>query len=208
MAKCSNCESELIVHKAEYDIYAFCAGCLETKYIAPDRENCCFNPSLKAVKIKGYGGSIRVNMQCENCGYSHGYAIKKSDYDLDSLEFKDDNKAEEFFNKKQIESIEYKKIFDEYKRKKKNENNSIELKFPGYSEYLTSPSWREKREIVFKRDNYLCQACLKNSAVQVHHLSYKHIFNEPLFDLISVCIRCHDIITNIGRNIETDKIKH
>jgi 5-methylcytosine-specific restriction endonuclease McrA len=60
-----------------------------------------------------------------------------------------------------------------------------------YNAYLQSPEWRAKRLLVLKRDKYVCQGCLASQATQVHHLSYAHVFHEPLFDLVSVCDDCH-----------------
>ena len=63
-----------------------------------------------------------------------------------------------------------------------------------YYEYLGSPEWMHKRLKVLNRDRYICQACLEKTAHIVHHLTYAHIFNEPLFDLVSVCEECHKSI--------------
>lgn len=68
-----------------------------------------------------------------------------------------------------------------------------------YDEYMKSDKWRAKRKLVLKRDNYLCQACLLRTAQQVHHTTYDHVFNEPLFELQSVCIPCHETITKLDR---------
>tara|TARA_R110002020_G_scaffold50858_7_gene144124 strand:+ start:982 stop:1383 length:402 start_codon:yes stop_codon:yes gene_type:complete len=61
-----------------------------------------------------------------------------------------------------------------------------------YNKYLKSPVWAEKRRRVMERDNHLCQACCKRPAEQVHHLTYERVCNEPLFDLISICVICHN----------------
>lgn len=60
-----------------------------------------------------------------------------------------------------------------------------------YDAYLQTEKWQRKRRAVLERDSYQCQACLSTKATQVHHLNYKHVGDEPLFDLISVCERCH-----------------
>lgn len=60
-----------------------------------------------------------------------------------------------------------------------------------YNNYLLTAEWKDKRERVLDRDDYLCQACLKRRATQAHHLTYKRVFNEPLFDLAAVCDVCH-----------------
>jgi len=67
-----------------------------------------------------------------------------------------------------------------------------------YHEYLQSSAWRLKRDAVMKRDNRLCQGCLKNQATQVHHLTYDRIFNEMLFDLVAICHECH--INKVHKN--------
>jgi 5-methylcytosine-specific restriction endonuclease McrA len=61
-----------------------------------------------------------------------------------------------------------------------------------YYEYLQSTQWREKSRAVLQRDGYTCQACLHRNATQAHHITYEHIYDEPLFDLVSVCTTCHD----------------
>ena len=73
-----------------------------------------------------------------------------------------------------------------------------------YNEYLQSYQWQDKRLRVLERDNYLCQSCLEQDATQVHHLTYKHVGNEPLFDLISVCDECHKSITFMDRLKKND----
>lgn len=71
-----------------------------------------------------------------------------------------------------------------------------------YTEYLESPEWASKRADVLERDRYTCQfkfrGCTRR-AVQVHHLTYENVGNEPLEDLISVCIHCHEIVTAESR---------
>jgi len=80
----------------------------------------------------------------------------------------------------------------------KNRKESDELWWETYSEYLKSPKWGRKRALVIDRD-MTCQACLVAPAEQVHHLTYAHVFNEPLFELVGICKRCHDKITEMDR---------
>lgn len=76
-----------------------------------------------------------------------------------------------------------------------------------YQEYLSSPAWRQKRELRLRMDNGACQArlwCCTEMATEVHHLTYRHIGNEPLFDLRSVCSACHREITRMDRGQTAD----
>jgi 5-methylcytosine-specific restriction endonuclease McrA len=71
---------------------------------------------------------------------------------------------------------------------------------PKYKAYLKSDKWKAKRKEVLERDDYTCQEC-GFRAWQVHHLTYKNIFNEPLEDLISICGDCHRDIHNKPRQV-------
>lgn len=63
-----------------------------------------------------------------------------------------------------------------------------------YDAYLESDEWRRKRALVLKRSAGVCEGCGVRPAVQVHHLHYKRVFREMLFDLVAVCRQCHDAI--------------
>jgi 5-methylcytosine-specific restriction endonuclease McrA len=71
-----------------------------------------------------------------------------------------------------------------------------------YSEYLISDQWKDKRHLVLLRDNNVCKSCFSAPATLVHHKTYIHVFDEPLFDLESVCKECHDKIHGKMTDIE------
>jgi 5-methylcytosine-specific restriction endonuclease McrA len=73
-------------------------------------------------------------------------------------------------------------------------NNSFSSHSPEYLEYLQSPQWARTRAAVFQRDRKICQGCLKVQATEVHHLTYKHVYSEFMFELVSLCSDCHDRI--------------
>ena len=77
-------------------------------------------------------------------------------------------------------------------------NKSISIINPSDAYYLSN-EWEIRRKLVLNRDKYICQSCLSNKATQVHHLTYKHFKNEPLFDLISICEFCHLQVTKMDR---------
>ena len=60
-----------------------------------------------------------------------------------------------------------------------------------YREYRLSTAWKIKRGIVLDLDEWTCRKCNCAAATQVHHLSYRSVFHEPLRDLISLCEDCH-----------------
>ena len=131
-------------------------------------------------------GTKRVEMQCIICGQSYSNGIKKKDFNLNELRPYDDNLKEVYYE-------------NYLKDKEHREQNNRAVFFEKYDKYLQSNEWKMKRDFVFKRDNYTCQACLSRRAEDVHHLTYRHVFNEPLFDLVSVCRLCHEKITQMER---------
>ncbi len=63
-----------------------------------------------------------------------------------------------------------------------------------YAEYLASQEWWDRRTLVLERSNGLCEGCREAEAVDVHHLSYAHITQEFLFELVALCAPCHERI--------------
>jgi len=47
------------------------------------------------------------------------------------------------------------------------------------------------RQAVYERSHGLCERCLKEPAVHVHHLTYKRAGHELPEDLQHICIVCH-----------------
>ena len=77
-------------------------------------------------------------------------------------------------------------------------NRAIDERWAGkrlaYDAYLASEAWRAKRAEALRRDKGVCQGCRARQATQVHHLTYAHLGDELLFELISVCDDCHERI--------------
>lgn len=69
-----------------------------------------------------------------------------------------------------------------------------------YDDYLLTPAWRGRREVVLGKANWVCQLCQTRPATQAHHLRYpkgcvpgstKWLRKERLSDLLAICERCH-----------------
>lgn len=61
-----------------------------------------------------------------------------------------------------------------------------------YSQYLKSRAWKNKRQRVIARAKGICEECRVNKIAQVHHLTYKHIGDEQLNELMGLCKECHE----------------
>lgn len=62
-----------------------------------------------------------------------------------------------------------------------------------YEGYLQSAHWRHVRGLALARDGYRCRQCRARHGLQVHHLTYRHLWHEEehLEDLRTLCRRCH-----------------
>jgi 5-methylcytosine-specific restriction endonuclease McrA len=77
-----------------------------------------------------------------------------------------------------------------------NKYNSLHK--AAYREYLKSNEWQHRRRQVLLRDAYVCRICGSEEDLHVHHLTYDRKFNEPLYDLVTVCEKCHKLIHLFG----------
>ena len=62
-----------------------------------------------------------------------------------------------------------------------------------YQRYLQSDAWRTKRKAVLHAAGFRCRRCSAR-ATEVHHETYKRIYNERLSDLTALCGRCHEAV--------------
>ena len=61
-----------------------------------------------------------------------------------------------------------------------------------YNRHMASEAWRKTRTKVIKRCGGVCEGCAEAPAAQVHHLSYDHMGDELLFELVGLCVACHE----------------
>ncbi len=62
-----------------------------------------------------------------------------------------------------------------------------------YAIYLDTHRWRATAKFVKHRDGERCRGCKATLKLQVHHLTYEHIYREIFHDhdLITLCESCH-----------------
>jgi len=194
--KCPNCNKKAISKILKYRKLTYCETC---DYFTIDPIECCTKPDYVYKKHKNMDGNFTLRKQCKNCGF----------------------KDPKIYSKKEVDNFNQLKPFDINLEKRRNIEIQEEYKytqevrsknfFKGHHKYLNSNEWKIKRNLVLKRDAFLCQSCLTHKATHVHHMTYLFWRNEPLFTLTSLCNRCHDIVTEIERlerqNKSIDKVK-
>jgi hypothetical protein len=130
------------------------------------------------------GGQIQYVKQCIRCGESRNQPLAKAK----ALEASGgveppafDDHLRESWEQKCSESAEL--IRTKF---------SQDAFFADYGEYLKSAAWAKLRALVLKRSRSICEGCGEKPATEVHHLTYKHVSKEFLFELVAVCKPCHD----------------
>ena len=83
-----------------------------------------------------------------------------------------------------------------YKKKKKSKQkvkrNRLKTFKSRYFDYLKSKKWAQIKLDLYESRGKQCEVCESKRNVQVHHLSYKNVFNEEPEDLILLCKNCHE----------------
>lgn len=61
-----------------------------------------------------------------------------------------------------------------------------------YKRYIRSPEWRARRQHILARAALRCERCNRfGVALEVHHLRYDNLGDEPETDLQVLCLNCH-----------------
>ena len=79
-----------------------------------------------------------------------------------------------------------------------------------YRRYLQSDTWKTKRKAVLQAAGFRCRRC-GAPATEVHHETYKRIYNERMSDLTALCGKCHEAAhtrTPKSRKKSTSGVKH
>lgn len=94
-------------------------------------------------------------------------------------------------------------------RNKYRENYDRQSKrhFPKYKKYIASPQWKEKRYERLQYDGYRCRLCGATNYLTVHHITYRHLGDEKMRDLITLCQHCHERIHEELKTGDGDTIR-
>lgn len=198
--QCPKCSKSLTIERTQFFESEICEHCLDHAQIN-HIDLCCDIPDLHPTKLITSAGTIQVRNQCRNCGdlrpNSLGGYTKEQREALPPV----DERARE--ERQTNWGTVIKSFWNKVSEKRTNRQALDKQQWMHqYNAYLNSPAWKAKRQLVLKRDNYLCQCCLDAYATQVHHKSYQFVDlkgNEPAFDLVAICVPCHDKIEEMKK---------
>ena len=81
------------------------------------------------------------------------------------------------------------------------------MKFKSYQDYLISEDWKRLRNLKLKQADNKCQLCNSADNLQIHHRTYKRVYEEDLNDLTVLCSYCHYRFHEKLSKIVHDEIK-
>lgn len=137
-------------------------------------------------KTVNAGGVEVFKRYCKTCGIATTQALPYRSVEGTTVTLIDATKREKLIDK----YVKYRRDgLDEIAARAANRTQPTAR--AEYADYLNSAEWRERRDAVMDRCDGICEGCRKQSASDVHHLTYKHIGNEFLFELVGLCRDCH-----------------
>jgi len=75
---------------------------------------------------------------------------------------------------------------------------TAQLRKMPFAEYRVQPEWQARRTATLARAGYRCQICGERDArLDVHHNTYDRYGDESAFDLVVLCVRCHELFHGV-----------
>jgi 5-methylcytosine-specific restriction endonuclease McrA len=146
----------------------------------------CTHPKTELRRRVISNGQTRYGVQCLVCGSSIKVIPRSSLNDVSRVPDYDENIQVCYRERRQRRVSE---VRERYLRLQAAEKSQW---WAWYSQYLQSPAWRKKRDLVIRRAKGMCEGCGEKPVDQVHHLTYDHAGDEFLWELVAVCRPCHD----------------
>ena len=145
----------------------------------------CDHPDLALRKTVFSNGQAHYAWQCLSCGVVSNW-LKNSDTT-------EDEKASAGEVDREIRRLVWQEKSDALRREHDAEREAERRVWrERYERHMASPEWREKADAVLMRAGGICEGCRSRKARQVHHMTYAHLGDEFLFELVALCRPCHE----------------
>lgn len=151
-------------------------------------DDACAHPRQVIIRFTDQGGNVKHQYCCIDCGTCASKWLKAIDAERlgIAVDFTKD-KAASLSNRYRSErKAALDGIVNAAAERMQPENRAV------HDDYLRSPQWQRRRSKVMQRAGHLCEGCLTNPAIDVHHTTYAHFGNEFAFELIALCRPCHE----------------
>ncbi len=184
--KCNSQNVKLL--KTDFYTGYFCNDCGEGN-IDFYSGTCCGNQDLINIRFEQSNGTWVQRVGCKNCKTLTGGAKKKSP-DFDKLPYLN---QQTYLSTEEARKESRDKIWHYIRKLSEAFREAGHAKWwEQYSAYLQTDKWKSKRAKVLERENWQCQGCGFSKAVHVHHTTYENLGDELLFQLVALCVNCHN----------------
>jgi hypothetical protein len=147
--------------------------------------NECEHTSSEVRKRYVRGGGVQVREQCLTCGSTLGPALKQSAQLLEQLNEWDEELQDAYWERdRRAREREVAQRVEEASRA-----NADWWAF--YGQHIQSEKWKDIRRAVIRRCGNRCEGCMAAPVEHVHHLDYANLGDELLFQLVGLCLSCH-----------------
>jgi hypothetical protein len=151
----------------------------------------CQCKSRELRRRKQANGVVIVGYQCLQCGRC-AERVGKDTVDVDRLPWWDEERQKKFWGHREaLARREYAEKQADLEREQQERERQWRER---YNAHIQSDKWQDLRRRVFARCKRRCEGCGERPAAQVHHLTYDHLGDEFLFELVAVCMSCHERI--------------
>ncbi|HEX6858799.1 MAG TPA: hypothetical protein VF138_01170 [Caulobacteraceae bacterium] len=151
--------------------------------MAAARSPACTHSRTDLRRWTNANGAVVIQAQCLSCGERQGNQRKvpeRNAYPEADLSLREEWLARD---RRAIDAVRIRHI--------DMTGQNLDAQADAYESHIASEAWRQKRVKVLKRCGGLCEGCGDASAVEVHHLTYEHLGDELLFELVGLCVTCH-----------------
>lgn len=157
----------------------------------------CLHERTRSTKRIVAGGAIQYVHQCLKCGKPTTQAVAKHKAIAANGGREPPPFDDELFDKwNAASSAAWEQYHKDVNAYVKGEKDFLELQSKQwrkeYEAYQKTPQWAALKEKVLLRAQGMCEGCRDKRATVMHHLTYAHVFNELLFELVALCEDCHN----------------
>lgn len=151
------------------------------------RADACEHQNAVIVQLQTSNGGVQYKWRCSHCGFKLSTALAHAKV---NPQFLTDLPPEHF------DEIEQRYFTQRTAHLDKLASDAAERcqepRRAEYAAYRRTPRWKALCAKVRRRAAGVCEGCLEAPVYDVHHTSYKHLYNEFAFELIALCRPCHD----------------
>jgi 5-methylcytosine-specific restriction endonuclease McrA len=142
----------------------------------------------------------RLRRQCKDCGALYGEFVGHAKATPNTPKV-DKGKLLAWNERETARWREAQAYWDDMRRQRDEQEAAW---WTNYNNYLESDAWRAVRARVFQRTDGICEGCRRVKATQVHHLSYKNVTKEFLWELVAIYDGCHNRVHGFADGPEID----